>query len=114
MRIYLHLQPQNKFMAKKNETESAMTEAYKRLKIVVHPLRKKIMAAISTAQDGEITVGDLYKKLDLEQSVCSQQLALLRKANAVDTRREGKFIYYSVNKSVINQYTILSEEIVSL
>jgi DNA-binding transcriptional ArsR family regulator len=44
-----------------------------------------------------MTVTEIYVKLRLEQSVASQHLAILRKAGFVDTLRDGKFIYYSVN-----------------
>ncbi|MCH5689900.1 hypothetical protein LWM68_40125 [Niabella sp. W65] len=33
----------------------------------------------------------------MEQSVASQHLAILRKADFVKTERDGKFIYYTVN-----------------
>jgi DNA-binding transcriptional ArsR family regulator len=46
-----------------------------------------------------MTVTELYVKLRLEQSVASQHLAILRKAGFVKTDRDGKFIYYSVNIS---------------
>ena len=44
-----------------------------------------------------ITVTEIFQHLHLEQSVASQHLAVLRKAGLVKTKREGKFIYYSVN-----------------
>ncbi|MBA3675318.1 MAG: helix-turn-helix transcriptional regulator, partial [Chitinophagaceae bacterium] len=37
----------------------------------------------------------------LEQSVASQHLAILRKAGIVSTKRESKFIYYTINKKRI-------------
>jgi DNA-binding transcriptional ArsR family regulator len=40
----------------------------------------------------------VYAKLKIEQSVASQHLAILRNANIVVTEREGKFIYYTINK----------------
>lgn len=45
----------------------------------------------------EATVGELVKITGWEQSVVSQQLAGLRKLNFVSPRRDGKFIYYSLN-----------------
>lgn len=44
-----------------------------------------------------MTVTEIYAQLKLEQSVASQHLAILRKAGYVETLRDGKFIYYSVN-----------------
>ena len=39
----------------------------------------------------------------LEQSITSQHLRILRNADLVNTRREGKFIYYSLNYDKIDQ-----------
>jgi DNA-binding transcriptional ArsR family regulator len=44
-----------------------------------------------------MTVTEMYVKLRIEQSVASQHLAILRRAQLVTTKREGKFIFYSVN-----------------
>lgn len=67
------------------------------LRAVNHKLRQQILQQIN--EHGKMTVTDLYIKLRLEQSVASQHLAVLRKAGFVKTAREGKFIYYSVNTS---------------
>jgi DNA-binding transcriptional ArsR family regulator len=48
----------------------------------------------------------------LEQSVASQHLALLRRAGIVTTRREGKFIFYAVNASRIEEIFKLSKMLV--
>jgi DNA-binding transcriptional ArsR family regulator len=60
-----------------------------------HKLRQRILQFIH--QNGRITVTQIYKKLRLEQSVTSQHLAILRKANFVITERDGRFIFYTVN-----------------
>lgn len=60
-----------------------------------HKLRQKMLALI--ARSGEISVTHIYVRLRIEQSVASQHLAILRAARLVNTRREGKKIFYSVN-----------------
>ncbi|MBL0153045.1 MAG: helix-turn-helix transcriptional regulator [Chitinophagaceae bacterium] len=65
------------------------------IRAVNHKLRQQILKLID--DHGKITVTELYVKLRLEQSVASQHLAILRKAGFVNTTRDGKFIYYSVN-----------------
>lgn len=47
--------------------------------------------------DGEKSVGELEALLDIHQPTLSQQLGVLRKEGLVNTRREGKHIYYSVS-----------------
>src|SRR6476469_10305253 len=65
------------------------------LRAINHKLRQQISRLIN--QSGRMTVTEIYVKLRLEQSVASQHLAILRKAGYVQTVRDGKFIYYSVN-----------------
>lgn len=48
-------------------------------------------------EHSKMTVTSLYIKLRLDQSATSQHLAVLRKAGFVDTQRDGKCIYYSIN-----------------
>ncbi len=67
------------------------------LRAVNHKLRQQIMELLE--ENEKMTVTDLYVKLRLEQSVASQHLAILRRAGIVDTERQGKFIYYRVQKT---------------
>jgi len=60
-----------------------------------HKLRQQILKLIDTQE--KVTVTEIYVKLRIEQSVASQHLAILRKAEFVNTERDGKFIYYTVN-----------------
>lgn len=45
---------------------------------------------------GECSVGELEALLDIRQPTLSQQLGVLREQELVETRREGKQIYYRV------------------
>ncbi len=66
------------------------------LRSINHKLRQQIIKIIFEAN--KLTVTEIYVNLRLEQSVASQHLAILRKAGIVSTRREGKFIYYTINE----------------
>ena len=46
--------------------------------------------------DGALSVGELNQRLELSQSALSQHLALLREMELVETRRDGKQIYYRI------------------
>lgn len=48
---------------------------------------------------GELCVSDLEKRVGLQQPSLSQQLTVLRQEQLVNTRREGKQIYYSIASS---------------
>lgn len=65
------------------------------LRAINHPLRQSLMQLIH--RSGKITVTELYRKMNLEQSVTSQHLAILRKAGFVSTERDRRFIFYTVN-----------------
>ena len=69
------------------------------LRALNHKLRQQIIKTIEEYK--RITVTELYVKLRLEQSVASQHLAILRKAEIVNTVREGKFIFYTINEDRI-------------
>lgn len=69
------------------------------LRSLNHKLRQQIIKTIHDHK--RITVTELYVKLRLEQSVASQHLAILRKAEIVSTVREGKFIFYTINEERI-------------
>lgn len=71
------------------------------LRAINHKLRLQIIKLIQENQ--KITVTEIYVKLRLEQSVVSQHLAILRRANLVLTKRDGKFIYYTINYDRIKE-----------
>jgi ArsR family transcriptional regulator, virulence genes transcriptional regulator len=79
------------------------------LRAVNHKLRQQILDLLE--ENEKMTVTDLYIKLRLEQSVASQHLAILRRAGVVVTDRQGKYIYYTVDKDRINHISRLVEEL---
>jgi ArsR family transcriptional regulator len=74
------------------------------LKTLAHEGRLMILCHLGT---GEKSVGELEALLGMRQAAVSQMLARLRDESLVDTRRDGKTIYYSLK----DQNT---EEIISL
>ena len=66
------------------------------LRSLNHKLRQQIIKIIY--ENDKLAVTEIYVQLRLEQSVASQHLAILRRAGIVSTKREGKFIYYTINK----------------
>ena len=67
---------------------------------IAHPLRQKMLEFINEQQ--EINVGDIAIKFRLDHSVASQHLAVLRQSYLVNDRRDGKYIYYSINDKEMN------------
>jgi ArsR family transcriptional regulator len=60
---------------------------------------------------GELSVGELAEQLGLEVAQVSQQLAVLRRANVVVTRRDGNTIYYSVRDPRISQLLAVARQL---
>lgn len=71
------------------------------LRALAHPLRMSILEFVDKHKT--INVNKIYNTLKLEQSITSQHLRILRTAGVVDTRRDGKFIYYTINYPRIAQ-----------
>ena len=63
------------------------------LKTLSNPDRLLLLCKIAQA---ECSVGELEEALDIHQPTLSQQLGVLRDEGLVETRRDGKRIYYSV------------------
>jgi DNA-binding transcriptional ArsR family regulator len=70
---------------------------------VNHELTREIMQLIT--DNSSLTVTQIYTTLKLEQSVASQYLAILRRVGFVNTKREGKQVFYSVNYARLNDVT---------
>jgi len=61
---------------------------------LAHPARVRALEVL--AEVGEQSVGELAAEVGVEASHLSQQLAVLRRANLVTTRREGTTIFYAI------------------
>ena len=73
-----------------------------------HPARLRILELL---RDCERTVSELQVELGIEGSSVSQQLAVMRSRNIVDTRRAGTSVYYSVRDPQIFQLLDVAREI---
>ena len=62
-------------------------------KALAHETRLVILCMLI---EGEKSVGEIEQKLDLRQPFVSQQFARLSADDLVETRREGKNVYYSI------------------
>jgi len=68
-------------------------------KALAHPTRIRILELL---RNGEKNVGELQQEITSEGSSVSQQLAILRMKNVVDTRRVGNVIYYRLRDPLVN------------
>ena len=72
---------------------AASGEAVGVLKVLANEERLLLLCQLSQA---EMSVGELEEQLGIRQPTLSQQLGVLRTQGVVDTRREGKRIYYRI------------------
>ncbi|MDQ0456604.1 ArsR/SmtB family transcription factor [Rhizobium paknamense] len=70
------------------------------LKALSHESRLLILCILGT---GEKTVGQLEDMLGLQQAIVSQQLARLRLDHLVNSRREGRQIFYSIANPAVGE-----------
>ncbi len=75
--------------------ENSLFHSSEILRALTHPLRLSLVQFIDN--EGETNVNKIYKTLGLEQSITSQHLKILRQADLVKTKREGKYVIYSLN-----------------
>jgi DNA-binding transcriptional ArsR family regulator len=68
-------------------------------KALAHPARIRLLELL---RDGEKSVTALQLALGIEGSTVSQQLAILRMKNLVDTRKSGNNIYYRLRDQQVN------------
>lgn len=64
------------------------------LRALAHVVRLQILHAIRSS---ELSVGEIEELTGITQPGLSQQLSILRKAELVGTRRDGKQVFYSVD-----------------
>ena len=79
------------------ETKNAVLEVFQALS---HPIRLEICQLLMARQ---FSVGELCETLKLRQYVVSQQLALLRKAEIVNTKRKARSIIYSLSNDKVRR-----------
>lgn len=77
------------------------------LKVLVNPDRLLLLCQMS---QGEYCVSDLEELTGIRQPTLSQQLAVLREEEMVNTRREGKQIFYQIaSKEALAVISVLYE-----
>lgn len=89
----------------KNKAEGQSCCDFKSLVAVFKALsdenRQKILLALEDG--GEMIVGQLVEQFDLSQPTMSHHLGVLKNAGLVSDRREGQFVFYSINRNWLSE-----------
>lgn len=58
---------------------------------------------LNLLKNGCMTAGDIAAKFDMTQATVSHHLSVLKEANLVTDKKDGKYIYYELNASVLDE-----------
>lgn len=72
----------------------------KTTKALADPIRRTILNLL---KQGPMTAGDLHNKFDVTFASISRHLSVLKEADLIRDRRDGKFIIYELNASVLEE-----------
>ena len=70
------------------------------LKALSDPIRREILNLLKA---GPMAAGDIAAKFDVTGAAVSRHLAVLKEADLIRDNREGKFIFYELNASVLEE-----------
>lgn len=70
------------------------------VKAMADETRQRILTVL---QDGEMNETDIVARLDLTQPTISHHLGILRHANLVQARNEGKYVFYRANSTCVTE-----------
>ena len=70
------------------------------LKALSDPVRREILNML---KNGRMSAGDIAEKFDITGAAISRHLSILKDADLIRDTRDGKFIYYDLNASVLEE-----------
>jgi DNA-binding transcriptional ArsR family regulator len=78
------------------------------LKALSDPIRREILNLLKA---GPMAAGDIAAKFDVTGAAVSRHLAVLKEADLIRDNREGKFIFYELNASVLEEILLWITEL---
>ena len=78
------------------------------LKALSDPIRREILNLLKA---GPMAAGDIAAKYDVTGAAVSRHLAVLKDADLIRDNREGKFIFYELNASVLEEILLWITEL---
>ena len=70
------------------------------LRALADPIRREILNLLKR---GRMSAGDICTHFDVTNASISRHLSVLKEADLIRDTREGKFIYYDLNASVLEE-----------
>ena len=72
----------------------------KTLRALADPIRREILDLL---RGGRMSAGEITEHFDVTAAAISRHLSVLKEADLIRDTREGKFIYYELNASVLEE-----------
>lgn len=70
------------------------------IKALSDPIRREILEMLKS---GRLSAGEIAEHFPVSGAAISKHLSVLREADLISDTREGKFIYYDLNTSVLEE-----------
>ena len=70
------------------------------MKALSDPIRREILNILKT---GRLSAGEIAEKFPISGAAISKHLAILKEADLIKDTRVGKYIFYDINASVLEE-----------
>ncbi len=78
------------------------------LRALADPIRREILNLL---KNGRMSAGDITDHFDVTAASISRHLSVLKEADLIRDTREGKYIYYELNASVLEEILLWISEL---
>ena len=78
------------------------------LKALSDPIRREILNLLKA---GPMSAGDISARFDVTGAAVSRHLSVLKDADLIRDRRDGNFIFYELNASVLEEILLWITEL---
>ena len=80
----------------------------KTMKALADPIRREILNLL---KQGRMSAGEIVEHFEVTGASVSRHLSVLKEADLIRDNREGKFIYYELNASVLEEVLLWIAEL---
>jgi len=77
-----------------------MMSLQRTLKALADPTRREILNMLKS---GRMSAGEIEQRFEMSFAAVSRHLSVLREADLIHDQREGKYIFYELNASVLEE-----------
>lgn len=81
---------------------------HKTLRALADPIRRDILSML---KKGRMSAGEITDRFSVTSASISRHLSVLKEADLIRDTREGKFIFYEINASVLEEIMLWITEL---